>query len=331
MSNNYSCREKYFNYGSYLNSRGYDKEICNLATAIENGELKLGTFTSGSCNDPIKDNELLGNLNINPCTVATKNTSGILNVNGGYRGDADPSNATVEDYLQQSQNYSIQGTAGLRLVNGQIFQLTDCSHSNYFGAKNHIFGEGISSSGQDCSTNILKQDSIVPYNITYKDVSNNDVTESLSYRNMNIYGEATYIASTRNPSSFTDLLGNAIYSDIKPDILKNNVFKDNIIDIQNNYNAMKDMMFETFVNVDVNFDNNGRVVVYLLDVSNSSNRVDIDSRSVAKKNGSANISFGPKIFFSNTYPSSLLSLRIDASNATVLDNGTFTLKMRSIK
>ena len=28
MSNNYySCREKYFNYGSYLNSRGYDKDL----------------------------------------------------------------------------------------------------------------------------------------------------------------------------------------------------------------------------------------------------------------------------------------------------------------
>jgi len=331
MSNNYSCREKYFNYGSYLNSRGYDKEICNLATTIENGEIKVGTFIPGSCSDPEKDNELLGNLNINPCTIATKNTSGVLKVNGGYRGDADPSNASLQHYLQESQNYSIQGAAGLRLVNGQIFQLTDCSHSNYFGAKNHIFGEGISSFGEDCSTNVLKQDSIEPYTITYKNDEDEDITESLTYRNMNIYGEATYIASTRDPISFTDLLGSSIYSDIKPDILKNNVFKDNIIDIQNNYNAMKDIMFETFVNVDVTFDNNGRVEVYLLDVSNLSIRIDIDSRSVAKKNGTVNISFGPKIFFSNTYSNSLLSLIIDTSDAVVSPGGTFTLKMRSIK
>jgi len=259
-NNNYSCREKYFNYGSYLNSRGYDKEICNLASAIENGELKFGTFAPGSCGTPEKDNELLGNLNINPCTIVTKNTSGILNVNGGYRGDPDVSNATLSDYLLQSQNYSIQGVAGLRLVNGQIFQLTDCSHSNYFGAKNHIFAEGVSSSGQDCNTNVLKQDSVVPYNITYKDASNDDVTESLTYRNMNIYGEATYISQIRTPASFTELLGASIYSDMKPDILKNNVFKNNEIDIQNNKEAMKNMMLEIYIyiTISIGFDNNGR-------------------------------------------------------------------------
>ena len=103
-----------------------------------------------------KDNELLRNLNINPCTIATKNTSGILKVNGGYRVDPDVSNATLSDYLVAKLQYYIQSDASLRLVNGQIFQLTDCSHSNYFGAKNHIFAEGVSSSGQDCNTNVLK-------------------------------------------------------------------------------------------------------------------------------------------------------------------------------
>ena len=340
MSNNYSCREKYFNYGSYLNSRGYDKEICNLATAIENGELKFGTFTPGSCSDPVKDNELLGNLNINPCTIATKNTSGILKVNGGYRGDPDESNATLSDYLLQSQNYSIQGAAGLRLVNGQIFQLTDCSHSNYFGAKNHIFAAGISSSEQDCSTNILKQDTIVPYNITYKDASNNDVTESLTYRNMNVYGEATYISQIVNPASSTELLGTSIYSNIKPDILKNNLFKNNTIDILNNKEAMKNMMLEISMTISVDFNNNGRCVFYLIDLNNPSNIITIDSRSVAKKNGTTNIAFGPKVIFfqegnvnsDNTFLNSRLSLRVDASNVVSYGNdGRFTLKMRSIK
>ena len=340
MSNNYSCREKYFSYGSYLNSRGYDKEICNLATAIENGELKIGNFTSGSCSDPVKDNALLGNLSINPCTIATKNTSGILKVNGGYKGDPDVSNATLSDYLLQSQNYSIQGSAGLRLVNGQIFQLTDCSHSNYFGAKNHIFGEGISSSGHDCSTNVLKQDSIVPYNITYKDASNNDVTESLTYRNMNIYGEATYISKIRNPNVFTELLSTTIYSDIKPDILKNNLFNNNVIDIFNNKEAMKNMILEISITMSIEYDNNGRVEFYLIDLNNPSNIITIDSRSVAKKNGLSNIAFGPKVIVfqegnvnsDNTFLNSRLSLRVNASNILSYGNdGRFTLKMRSIK
>ena len=63
---------------------------------------------------------------------------------------------------------------------------------------------------------------------------------------MNIYGEATYI-SNQNSYFFTELLGTSIYSDIKPDILKNNLFKNNEIDIQNNKEAMKNMMLEIYI------------------------------------------------------------------------------------
>ena len=31
---NFTCRETYYSYGSYLRRRGYDKEICNLVAAI---------------------------------------------------------------------------------------------------------------------------------------------------------------------------------------------------------------------------------------------------------------------------------------------------------
>lgn len=42
----YSCRGTYYNYGSYLRSRGYDKEVCNLVSAIETGKISHGAITS---------------------------------------------------------------------------------------------------------------------------------------------------------------------------------------------------------------------------------------------------------------------------------------------
>ncbi len=45
MSN---CRNTYNNYGSYLRSRGYDQQICNLSTQIENGQINLGIIDGNS-------------------------------------------------------------------------------------------------------------------------------------------------------------------------------------------------------------------------------------------------------------------------------------------
>lgn len=42
----YSCRGTYYNYGSYLRSRGYDKEVCNLVSAFETGKISYGAITS---------------------------------------------------------------------------------------------------------------------------------------------------------------------------------------------------------------------------------------------------------------------------------------------
>ena len=45
-NNNRICRDKYANYGSYLRSRGYDKEICNLILAIKEGTICFGMMHS---------------------------------------------------------------------------------------------------------------------------------------------------------------------------------------------------------------------------------------------------------------------------------------------
>ena len=65
------CREKYFNYGSYLRSRGYDKEICNLVSNIENGNIKVGSFIPNGTNG----GTINGNLKIDGTLEATGGTS----------------------------------------------------------------------------------------------------------------------------------------------------------------------------------------------------------------------------------------------------------------
>ena len=73
------CREKYFNYGSYLRSRGYDKEICNLVSNIENGNIRLGSFTPNGTTD---GGTITGNLNI----TGTLETQGGSNATGSGVG-----------------------------------------------------------------------------------------------------------------------------------------------------------------------------------------------------------------------------------------------------
>ena len=42
------CKDTYYNYGSYLRTRGCDKEVCDLAQYIESGELIIGPIVPGS-------------------------------------------------------------------------------------------------------------------------------------------------------------------------------------------------------------------------------------------------------------------------------------------
>ena len=49
MSSNI-CRNTYINYGSYLRSRGYDQQICQLITDLDNGLLPVSGFTFDGIN-----------------------------------------------------------------------------------------------------------------------------------------------------------------------------------------------------------------------------------------------------------------------------------------
>jgi len=160
--NTFTCRDRYFNYGSYLRSRGYDKEICNLIVAIEQGQFPIGPIYPGSCSNPRKPTTIKGNVDIVPCEATDNNPtpiSGQLTVTGGYigAGGIDISNGTNIPSLvaQQALGFGIQSLTGISSNGGPIYQQTDCNHSNWFGASNHVFVGGVGGSGaQDCSTNV---------------------------------------------------------------------------------------------------------------------------------------------------------------------------------
>ena len=147
---NFTCRETYYSYGSYLRSRGYDKEICNLVAAIEAGQIKIGPITPGSC--PSAPTTINNSVTINGCPSGPTSTTGILKVTGGNIGPANvDTSGTITSFLSGSTNFGIQSSTGIRNL-GPIYSSTDCNRSNYFGAANHIFAGG--SSG-DCSANVL--------------------------------------------------------------------------------------------------------------------------------------------------------------------------------
>ena len=150
---NFTCRETYYSYGSYLRSRGYDKEICNLVAAIEAGQIVIGPITPGSCsNNNINPTTINNSVTINGCPSGHNSTTGILKVTGGNIGPANvDTSGTITSFLTGSTNYGIQSSTGIRNL-GPIYSSTDCNHSNYFGAANHIFTGG--SSG-DCSANVI--------------------------------------------------------------------------------------------------------------------------------------------------------------------------------
>jgi hypothetical protein len=100
MSSNI-CRETYINYGSYLRSRGYDKQICQLVTDLDNGLLPVGGFTFNGANSAT----FTGPITIN----SYSSNDGKLLVTGGANNNI--------------SNFSISGLNGL-FINGSFVQTT---------------------------------------------------------------------------------------------------------------------------------------------------------------------------------------------------------------
>ena len=109
------CKNNYNNYGSYLRSRGYNEQICNLVNDLNNGNVVLGSVVPNGTDGVT----LKGTVNINNAT----GSNGYLVVNGGDNTDRDL--------------FSIQANNGVKLA-GPIVQTA--SNVNYINDPSYNFG-----------------------------------------------------------------------------------------------------------------------------------------------------------------------------------------------
>ena len=152
------CRETYFNYGSYLRSRGYDKAICDLIDMIESGKIPFGPFRPmGECNA-----QIAGNLDIVPCppNVPSAGTGGVnsgmgqLWVQGGYGGTSGA--AAITDLGIQSQN-GLNNTGPI-IQTGSSFKVNvpgvgPLNDQNYLESNTYLDG-GLTMNAHPSSTGI---------------------------------------------------------------------------------------------------------------------------------------------------------------------------------
>ena len=66
------CRNTYYNYGSYLRSRGYDKEICNLIMELQNGHIPISAIKVDTNTGVLQIN---GSVQINGNLTVTGDTA----------------------------------------------------------------------------------------------------------------------------------------------------------------------------------------------------------------------------------------------------------------
>ena len=145
MSN---CRDSYCNYGSYLRSRGYDKQICNLVNEIENGNINNGAVNPNSNgNGAVVNGSLIVKSlgQANPSVSNTRMQEGLIYSVGGQLGSSG-------EFIE-NDDLGMQIYKGTR-INGPIIQTGNNSHvkanaagssvvnhvnTNIFKADTHIF------------------------------------------------------------------------------------------------------------------------------------------------------------------------------------------------
>ena len=334
--NNFTCRDKYYNYGSYLRSRGYDKEICSLVTDIENGNIPIGPITPGSCPNPTI---IEGNVTITTCDGLSD--TGILRVNGGTIGTS-----TSASPLSDAEKYGLQVKKGA-YISGPIIQTSvDCSHNNYFSAGNHIFNDpsmgclstnvivhgdisanhfigDISSSEITQLINDVVDLSGVVYDLS-SIIQNYDIsfsTQDLSATNLNVTSNINF---TQNPIITNDIsgtprtlvnfgetitildasanIGSPGQQDISFNILYTNIdnssaiFQDSKIDFSNNQAYFENSILEVSYSVTANFDNTADAMTVSFKEVGGSTELFLDTRSIKKNLGPRTICFGPQTF-----------------------------------
>ena len=329
---NFTCRDKYFNYGSYLRSRGYDKEFCNLVNDIQSGNIPIGPIIPGNC--PSTTTTINNNVTINECPTLAN--SGILNITGGDIGLSTTTTDNLSTLLIKSNNFSLQPNKGIKNL-GPIIQVTDCSHINYFGAGGHVFAGGIG----DCSANVvIKGDLNVSGDVSFtKNPIITNIVDTIP-RTLSTFGETMTIIETisggysvgQHDISFNSV----IYSNVDNSA---NIFANSIIDFSNNQSYFKNSILEVYYSVPVNFLSGGTDTALTVSFKEigGSEELFLDTRSIRNQLGLRTVVFGPQSFiFTDSSPDiSYLgkqwNLNYDVSGSLInTNNGRLTIKQKSL-
>jgi hypothetical protein len=174
--------------------------------------------------------------------------------------------------------------------------------------------------------------------------------ENYENRELKIYGSSTIIfdisggynsaAGGTVPTGTTDLsFVKCIYNDFKPTSLFNSIFKENYIDFSNNQTAVTNFLFEVYLSIKAKFTNQTDALTFQFINVDSSQFVDIDTRSIAPKIGYSTVVFGPVSFvfkegvtpdFNLITEQWKIAVNQLGTGATIESDPRLTIKMKSI-
>jgi hypothetical protein len=280
-----SCKNSYCNYGSYLRSRGFDAEICDIKNSINNisdlnsggtinGDLDMCcnninsineiTFCNGKTFDGTVTFDLIGDLDL--CCNNINNVNNITFCDGTYIGPGTSFDISTNQDLSIKQN----SNETLRI---------DISGDFYFNSTNRLSFRDMSSNYQNVELPTIHTQ---PISLSRLTIFRNDI----SY---NIPKGDTIL------TNFNDTIVNQLNLGISG---SNNEFISPSIDISG-------QMIEIYTNILVETDNNDSAIEFdISSVEGVNFFEEIGSTNVEGKNNQYYLTFGPHMFIPDEWQGS---------------------------
>ena len=297
-----TCRDTYYNYGSYLRSRGTDKAVCEL-----NSKIIANTAAIAKNAAAIAVNTLDISANAAAIAVNTLDISANAAAIAVNTLDISANAVAIVDISNIISNYDIS------------FTTIDLSATNL-----------------DVSNNVnFTKNPIVTNDASYNNRVLQIYSESTSVLDISAsgqYSDTLHDLSLNLP---------VIYSDLDPNVLTgtNPIFTTDFIDFSNNQGYFKDSLMEVYVSAKVSFDQpQTKSVSFVFDNIAGSSEILLDTRSINQIGIVKTLCFGPQMFvFNDSSPESSfiedqwrVGIDICGGDVTFLENPRMVIKQKSL-
>jgi hypothetical protein len=260
-----TCRDTYYNYGSYLRTRGTDKAVCEL------------------------NNKIIANT-----AAIAKNTSDIAtNTSNIATNTLDISTNTLDI---STNTFNI--AANTLDISTNTFNITAISNtiSNYDISFTTI---DLSATNLDISNNVnFTKNPIVTNDVSYNNRALQIYSESTTILDISAIGQ--YSATLHDLS----LNLPTVYTDLDPNVLSgsNPVFTNDYIDFSNNQLYFKDSLMEIYVSAKLSFDQvQTKSISFVFDNITATSEIILDTRSINEIGVEKTLCFGPHMFVLKDY------------------------------